>query len=190
MSELELYIKTYFGIGQDELSVIASLFQPQSLLKGDFYAREGAYCNKLSFIRDGLVRVYATHHDKEVTQWIGTKGYFITDLSSLLFQTPSRWTIQTLSDTTLYTIDRENYQRIALLAPKWHELEKLFIAKCFTILEDRIFSQLSMSAEERYIQLMEQQADLIQQAPMQYLASMLGMTPETLSRIRRKYAHK
>jgi hypothetical protein len=70
--------------------------------------------------------------------------------------------------------------------PKWNELDKIFITKCFTILEERIFSHLYMTAEERFHQLFKQHPELFNQVPLQYLASMLGMTPETLSRLRKK----
>ena len=123
---------------------------------------------------------------KEITQWISTQGYFVADLASLIFESPSRFTIQALADCVLYTINREDYKKIGNLVPKWYELEKLFMAKCFIILEDRIFSHLSMTAEERYDFFFENNRELFNQVPLQYIASMLGMTAETFSRIRKK----
>ena len=70
--------------------------------------------------------------------------------------------------------------------PSWPMLEKQFIAKCFLVLEDRVFSFLSLSSEERYTLLFESRKELFNQVPLNYIASMLGMTPETLSRIRKK----
>lgn len=187
MTELEQNIQTYFGVmKQSELETIGSLFKKQHIKKGDFILHSGQHCNQLSFIESGLLRIYSISDGKEVTQWISTKGYFVTDLSSLLFESPARWTIQALTDIDLFTIQREDYRRIGTLVPKWHELEKLFIAKCFTFLEDRIFSHLSMTAEERYQLFFENNKDLFNQVPLQYIASMLGMTPETFSRIRKK----
>jgi hypothetical protein len=72
------------------------------------------------------------------------------------------------------------------LIPRWQELEKLFMAKCFGMLEDRIVHQLSYSAKERYQHFFENNKTLFNQVPLQYLASMLGMAPETLSRFRKK----
>lgn len=187
MTDLAQYIQTYFGVIQpDELSLITDLFQPTDLKKGDYFLKAGRPCLKLSFIQSGLLRIYAHTEEKEVTQWISTKGYFVTDLSSLVFETPARWTIQALTDVALYTISREDYIKIGQLLPQWHQLEKLFLAKCFTILEDRIFAHLSMSAEERYHSFFLQNSELFNQVPLQYIASMLGMTPETFSRIRKK----
>ena len=186
MTELEKYIQSYFGISQEDLAQVGALFKRQTLKKGDYFLKTGRVCDKLSFIQSGLLRIYVQTPDKEVTQWISTKGYFVTDLASLIFNTPARWTIQALTNIEMYTIDRQGYNSIGNLVPKWHELEKLFIARCFTLLEDRIFSHLSMTAEERYHFFFERNKELFNQVPLQYIASMLGMTPETFSRIRKK----
>lgn len=186
MTALEQHIKSYFGISEDDLSTVASLFSLQTIKKGTFYLKTGHLCDKLSFVKSGMLRIYITNEEKEVTQWISTQGYFVTDLASLVFSQPARWTIQALADTELYTISKDDYTRINKIVPQWSELEKLFIAKCFILLEDRIFSHLSMSAEERYEAFFQTNKELFNQVPLQYIASMLGMTPETFSRIRKK----
>jgi CRP-like cAMP-binding protein len=186
MTELEQYVHSYFGVTEKDMTKIASLFKPEVLRKGDYYLKSGAVCDKLSFIQSGFLRVYAEVGDKEVTQWIGSKGYFMADLGSLTFRTPARWNIHALTDTELHTIHREDYNRIAEWVPKWPEMEKHFIVNCFAIMESRIFAHLSMPAEERYALFFQQNKELFNQVPLQYIASMLGMTPETFSRIRRK----
>lgn len=187
MTELEQYIKSYFGVmNNDDLKTIVSFFKSTCIKKGDYLLKSGKNCTNLSFVQSGLLRMFVTTEEKEVTQWISTKGYFTTDLSSFVFEVPSRWNIQALVDTELYIITKENYKRIGDLVPKWNELEKLFLVRCFIILEDRIFSHLSMTAEERYNFFYENNRELFNQVPLQYIASMLGMTPETFSRIRKK----
>ena len=90
-NELEEYIKSYFGIvDSGELKQISSFFELQPIKKGEFYLKEGKLSKELSFVQSGLMRIYADLEDKEVTQWISSKGYFITDLSSFVFETPSR----------------------------------------------------------------------------------------------------
>jgi CRP/FNR family transcriptional regulator, anaerobic regulatory protein len=187
MTELEQYISSYFGIasGQD-LQAIVALFKPEKIKKNTVILQTGAQCNKLSFVQSGLLRIFAQTQTKEVTQWISTKGHFVTDLSSFIFENQSRWTIQALSDTEIFTISKADYQKIGQLVPSWQTLEKLFLVRCFTTLEDRIFSQLSLTAEERYEQFFLQNKELFNQVPLQYIASLLGMTPETFSRIRKK----
>lgn len=187
MTELEQYIQSHFKIIQPEqLEQISFLFNSVILKKGDHFLKTGKICDKLCFIQSGLLRVYATTGDKEITQWIATKGYFGTDLSSFFFKSPSRWTIQALSDTEIHFITSSDYNKITNIVPTWNELEKNFIIQCLTYMEDRIFSHLSMSAEERYNSFFESNRELFNQVPLQYIASILGMTPETFSRIRKK----
>lgn len=187
MTELEISIKTYFGIIEpQDLKEITSLFQLEILKKGDYFLKTNKRCDRLSFLQKGFLRIFLETEKKEVTQWISTQGYFVTDLSSFIFEKPARWTIQALTDTEIYTIKKSDYDNIKNIIPKWAELEKLFIVHCFTTLEDRIFSHLSMSAEERYDFFFENNKKLFNQVPLQYIASILGMTPETFSRIRKK----
>lgn len=162
------------------------LFRPETLHKGDFYACIGRPCIKLSYIKSGFLRIYVPSGKKEITQWVSGPGYFVADVESLGSGTPARRHIQALTPAELYTLHETEYRQIGREIPRWHELEKTFIAKCFAILEDRIFSHLALSAEERYNLFFEQNKELFNTVPLQYIASMLGMTPETFSRIRRR----
>lgn len=186
MTELGIYIQTSFGATHEELEQIASFFEPVTLAKGDHFLKQGRYCDRLGFVQSGLMREFMITGEKEVTKWIITKGYFVVDLAGFLFSQKARWNIQALTDCTLFVIHTENYRKINKLVPRWPELEKLFIAKCFPVLEERIVTHLSMTAEERYNQLFSFNKELFNKVPLQYLASMLGMTPETLSRLRKK----
>ena len=188
MKEIEKYIESYFEVGGKDLTPIADLFKKSTLKKNDYFLREYQSVNKISFVRSGYLRVHALSNngEKDITQWISNEGMFITDLSGFIFGTPSRWNIQALSDCEIYTISKENYQSIGTLVKDWEKLDKLFIAKCFVTLENRVFKLLSMNSEEKVKELMEYNSALFNQVPLQYIASMLGMTPETLSRIRKK----
>ncbi|MFC4232063.1 Crp/Fnr family transcriptional regulator [Parasediminibacterium paludis] len=186
MTELEKYIQTYFGVNTTDLTNISSFFKPITLKKGDYFVKTGRYCDKLGFLQAGIIREFVLLGDKEVTKWISTKGYFVVDLSGFIFQQTARWNMQALTDCELYVIDYNDYKKLDKTIASWPLLEKLFIAKCFAVLEDRVLQHLAMSAEERYQQLFSFNGALFNQVPLQYLASMLGMTPETLSRLRKK----
>ncbi len=185
-TSIQQYIQTYFGITNDDVEKVVALFEETTLNKGEYFVKAGHYCDKLSFINEGLIRVWLPSESKEITQWISTSGYFVTDLSSMVFNTPARWNLQALTDCKLFTITKELYDSMNQVVNNWDELEKLFIAKCFLTLEDRVFSHISMSADERYNQLFESNPAIFNQVPLQYLASMLGMSAETFSRIRSK----
>lgn len=188
MTELEGYIHHSFGIPQNEVTHIGRFFKQLKLRKGDYYLRAGHRSERLGFVQSGILREYLEVDNKEVTKWISTKGYFAVDLHSFLFHQPARWNIQALTDCELWVISGENYRQIAQLVPEWPRLETLFIGKCFAALEERVVSHLALSAEERFQMLLANRPGLFNLVPLQYIASMLGMTPETLSRMRRKQA--
>jgi CRP-like cAMP-binding protein len=148
--------------------------------------RSGEHCNRLSFLVDGIFRVFVKLPDGEVTQWVSTRDSFVTEFSAFFYRTPSFRDIQALTDTHLLSIDYEQYQALRKSLPAWNDFEILFIGKCFVFMESRVFDLISLSAEERYQRLFAQNRELLNQVPLQYIASMLGMTPETFSRIRKK----
>ena len=184
-------IQENFGqLTTEELALINSYFQEEKLCKNQYFTESGKICNKLSIIKSGILRVYALSDKKEITQWISTKNSFITEMTGFFFNQPNRWSIQAFSDTELLTITKTNYQKLCNDFPKWNEIERQFIVKCFAMIEDRIFSHLSMTAEERYLMYFEQNRALFNQVPLHYIASVLGMTPETFSRIRKRQTQK
>ncbi len=188
MDIVEQSISQYLGIQAKDVKKILPLFKNESLAKNDYLLKTDQYAKSISFVRSGFLRVYALDEkgEKEITQWISNQGMFITDLSSFMFDTPSRWNIQALTVCDIFTISKEEYNNLGSFIPQWDHLEKLFIAKCFVTLENRVFQQLSMSAEQKVRQLYDYNAEIFLHVPHQYIASMLGITPETLSRIRRK----
>ncbi len=186
MTDLEQYIKGSVSLTLQEVKRIGEYFRKVELKKGDFFIRAGRYCDKLSFVQTGFIRIFVEANDREVTQWISPPGYFITELSSFITRTEARWNMQALSDCTLLEINRQEYEALGREVPVWKDVDRLFIVKCFTALEDRIFNHLHMSTEERFQHMMKTQPELFNVVPLQYLASMLGMTPETLSRLRKK----
>jgi len=120
LTELENSIKSYFGVlNNDELKSITSLFKIEKLNKGDFFLETNKKCNRLSFIQSGYLRIFSETENKETTQWISTKGYFVTDLSSFIFDQPARWTIQALTETTIYTIKKKEYKNFHEIVKQW-----------------------------------------------------------------------
>jgi CRP/FNR family transcriptional regulator, anaerobic regulatory protein len=190
-SEFEKYIQSYFGTSKELTQRIVGHFTVKTLRKGDFLLKEGAYCDTLSFVEAGLLREYLSDENgREVTKWIATPGYFVVDIASFLFDQPARWNLQALTDCELLVIHKQEYTSIGQQIPAWNDLEKRFISRCFSILEQRIVMHLSLSSEERYELFFKHNKELFHQVPLHYLASMLGMTPETFSRIRKKQMRK
>jgi len=185
-TNLQKTIGNFFGIDTESAENMVSLFKEEHLYKNEFFVKKGQYCDRLSFVKNGFIRIYAESGDKEITQWISGPDYFVTELSSYLFGQRSRFNLCAISDCTLYTIKKSDYQKLEKIIPNWPSIENQFISSCFITLEDRVFNLLSLSAEERYDKLFEQNSALFNHVPLQDIASMLGMSPETFSRIRNR----
>ncbi|MFD2896348.1 Crp/Fnr family transcriptional regulator [Sphingobacterium arenae] len=184
-------IKQHFGALTDqECELVISFFKEEKLEKNDFFTTTGKACDKLSIIRSGIIRVYAYADGKDVTQWIATDGSFMTEVLGFFFDQPNRYNIQAYTDTTLWSITKADYQKLAEVFPKWKEIERQFMMKCFAMIENRVFAHLSLNAEERYNVYFEQNKDLFNKIPLHYIASVLGMSAETFSRIRKRQMEK
>lgn len=180
----------YFSdLNEAELDTLLSYFQTEKLAKNAFFTQAGKQCDRLSFVQTGMLRIFALDEDgREITQWLSTPNSFVTEIASFFFNQNNRWSIQALSDVELLSLHKADYLRLGQTFPKWHDIEKKLIASCFITLENRVFTHLSKSAEERYEDYWQQNKALFQQVPLQYIASVLGMSPETLSRIRKKHS--
>lgn len=187
MKNFETLIKEHFGqLSNQEVAFIRPYFQEEKLQKNEFFTQTDKTCDKLSFVKSGILRIYTLSDGKEITQWISTQNFLLTEVMGFFFNQPNRWAIQALTETELLSITKTNYLKLCQEFPKWNEIEKQLIMKCFMMMEDRIFSHLSMTAEERYELYFQQNKKLFNQVPLQYIASLLGMTAETLSRIRKR----
>jgi CRP-like cAMP-binding protein len=186
MIELEKHIIHTFGFSKAEFHSIKDFFQPREIKNGDYFLKEGQYVKQMGFVEKGILREFLYVNDKEVTKWFSTNGHFAVDLSGFLFDQKSKLNYQAITDTQILTLSKENYTRISSKVSRWDKLEKMFLAKCFAVLENRVVSHLAFSAEERYNHFFAFNPQLFNQVPLNQIASMLGMTPETLSRIRKK----
>jgi len=188
MKEIEKHLQSYLGIPEKEVEKISSYFNLVEMERDTYLIKSGKYNPGLSFVQQGYLRIFTIDEasGKEITQWISCPGTFVTDAAALFFDGPARWDIQAVSDCKLLSISQENFKKIGDHISNWPHLEKLFLAKCFMTLEDRVFSHLSLSSEDRYKMFFQYNPELFNNVPLQYIASMLGMTPETFSRIRKK----
>lgn len=176
--------QVYFG--QDLLDTISAHFKPVLLQAGNLFSEPDRVCSKMAFISNGALRMYNIADGIEVTLWIGTENRFITDLRSFVQQTPSRWYIEAVTDCRLGVISRENHFKLLENYPEWLEFDNRLLTSAFSIMEHKLYSQLYMTAEERFKELMNHEPGLFNRVPHKHIASMLGMAPETLSRLRGK----
>ncbi|MDO5981458.1 Crp/Fnr family transcriptional regulator [Flavivirga spongiicola] len=188
MEPLRCCISDKINIDNDSLDSIISYFEIIKIKKGAFFSESGKICRKMAFIESGYLRMYDIAEGKEITFWIGSNGKFITSLSSFIFESENYWNIQALTDCTLYVISRENHFKLCKEQPKWLEFDNVLLAHSFALLERSMFAQLHTTAQQRFETLLKEEPALFNHVPLQHIASMLGITPESLSRLRNKLA--
>lgn len=186
LSHLKNCISEQITMSSEVVNDIADYFHPEYFKPGDHFTEPGKVCKKMAFISSGALRMYNVAEGKEVTLWIGTENRFITDLRSFVQQTPARWYIEAITDCELAVISREDHFKLLENQPKWLEFDNRLLTSAFSIMEHRLYSHLYMTAEERYRELMEYEPELFNRVPLKMIASMLGIAPETLSRLRSK----
>ena len=186
MNQLQQHIQQYFNVNEEITNQLIPLFEIKTVAKGKLLFKESDRNMGLVFLSKGYFRIFRQSPDKEITQWLSSPGEIVCDINSLIFKHPSRWNVQAINECTVFHISQTNYEHIQKSIPEWSQVEKILLSKCFALLEERIYNFLSMTSEERYLFLYELNKALFSNVPQQYLASMLGMTPETFSRIRKK----
>ncbi len=186
MKSLKKCIASNISIASEELDQIAQAFKARDLDKGDYLLRSGQECREMAYIESGYLRIYDIAEGNEITLFIGNADSFITSLSSFVLGTPNYWNIQAITDARIAVISRERHQKLLGEVPKWLEFDNLILTRAFAMLEQRMFAQLHTTAGERYDALMADRPEIFNHVPLQYIASMLGIQPETLSRLRNR----
>ena len=185
MDKLKNCLLCQVTIEKNSMDNILSAFEPLEIPKGAFLLKSGKICRQMAFIESGYLRMYDIVDGKEITLWIGSEGKFITSVSSFIFETSNNWNIQAITDCKVYLINRENHIKLSRTETKWLEFDNILLANSFALLEKSMFSQLHTTAKQRYNLLLSEEPHLFKNVPLQYIASMLGITPESLSRLRK-----
>ena len=183
---LKNYINQIVELTEEEFDDVCRYFKPLNLPSGAYFSEEGMVCNHIIFVVKGYLRSYYEINEEEVTNYIVSRHTAITAFASFTSREPSKEYIQAITDCELLSITYENMQMLYKKYPKWQELGRLIMEQIYHHTETRVLSFLTQSAEERYRSLIKDQPRLIKDVPLRYVASMLGITPETLSRIRNK----
>ena len=184
---LEQYISSKANISKADFETIQSVFVPKKLRKKQYFLQEGDVCNRIAFICNGCMRLYRV--DAKGTEHIvqfAFENWWITDRESALTKLPSMYNIDAIEDTDMLMTTPEQLDSLSLTIPAFGDMMRQLQAKNFIAIQKRINATLSYSAEEKYRELLHLQPEILLRAPLSMVASYLGITRETLSRIRNK----
>lgn len=178
---------TYFsakGIPESDLLQITAAFKCKKISKGDFFAEEGKTSKYLAFITKGLFQYYYSKDGKEITTYITGENTFLVSLNSFFKQHPGKENVRALADAELWQI---HYTDLVKLKTESEAFKTFYISALENLvmgMDETRANLMILTAEERYALLLKEEPKLLQQIPLQYLASILGVTPRHLSRIR------
>ena len=180
-------LRSYQLFSEAEIESLGPVLRSRRLEKGDYLIKAGKICTEIAFVQSGLLRSYYTKDDgDEITYCFTFENTLMTAYSSLITGLPSSENIQALVPTELWVLQKRDLDALAQRSINWILLQKHLAEQQYVELEKRIFSYQKEKASERYRDLLLAQPHYLQQIPLQYLASYLGITRRHLSRIRRE----
>lgn len=182
-------LKSYFlsvGFDNIETDKITSSFKKQLFDKGDYFVKEGKASLQMGFIETGQFQYYSiTEKGEERTTYISLPNTFVASLLTYLTKTPARENIRALTDATLWVIEKTDVFALQNQIPSFKDFYIKLIEWQMCCIDKSRFDLISLTAEQRYEKVMREDPELLQQVPLQYIASMLGITPRHLSRLRK-----
>ena len=170
---------------------IAGQFDERRFSRNDYFLRAGNISNEYLFLADGFMRAFTLDADgNEITTYFHAKNKAVFEVSSLFMRITSTETIQALTDCRGYVITFDRLNTLFHTVPEFREFGRAMLVKEFAAFKQRTLSLIHKSAEERYADLMNTSKDVFQYAQLKQIASYLGITDTSLSRIRREFAKK
>jgi CRP-like cAMP-binding protein len=183
---LKTYFKSLVSFTEKELSLVDVYFEPNHLKRKAYLLQEGKVCSHISFITHGAIRHFHIKDGEEVTCDFSFENYFITDFYSFTQEKPSVLNFQALEDTEMLTIKRDDLMKLYKECEKYETVGRLMAEKIAHRATEIAMSLSSDKPETRYLNLIKKQPDLFQRVQQKYIANFLGVSPESLSRIRKR----
>lgn len=176
---------------ESEISSIVNNCKIKEVKKDEFLLRANEQCKHTFFVEKGLLRQYAIdERGKEHILSFAPKNWFVTDRTSSYFNQPSTYYIQAFEPSRVVLVDEDFIQLLSDKIPSFIEFNNRLLHNHIRHLQKRIDFLLGATAEERYLQFIEMYPDILLRVPQTMVASYLGITPESLSRIRKELAHR
>jgi CRP-like cAMP-binding protein len=186
MKELLIYLNNIYSLSEHLQEHLLTILKTKKISKKDNLLKIGQVCNNIYFVEKGLLRCYYIKEDKEVCSWFMKEGDVIISVESFFKQTQSYEAIQALEDSTVNYISYNELQFIYKKFPEFNFIGRVLTESYYMLSEQRLFSLRMQKSAEKYLYLQQHFPEFLLRLPSRYIASYLGITEETLSRIRGK----
>lgn len=188
---LAAFIQSIFPMPRDQAEIIVSHFKEREFEKNDLLLKKGKTCNEYHYLDNGFMRAYTYDLEgNDVTTAFYSSNQVVCEIFSFFKRLPSKENIQALTDCTTCYLTFEELQHVFHSMITFREFGRTILVNAYANLKLRMLSTLQETAEERYRNLMVSNPDIFNNAPLKYIASYLGITDTSLSRIRKEFAKK
>jgi len=178
-------------MSEDDFNSVTALMIPKKLRKRQYLLQAGDVCRSLAFISKGCLRQYSLDEvGEEHILRFGTEGSWMVDVESFKAQKSTNTNIDALENSELFLMSYESWNRLSVAIPVWGSYIRDVLAEEYNAALARISDFTGASAEERYLHFVARYPDLFQRVPLYQIASYLGITPQSLSRIRKELSER
>lgn len=186
MEEIRNYFEKITSMSDSDWLIFSSKLERREFPKKAVLLEVGKTENYLSFVEKGIVRFYIPKEENDITFFFAFQTQFMSGYDSFLTRTASTFQIETLTKTTLWSVSYANLQKIYKESTVGNLIGRNASEQLYINTLKRELSLLNNTAEQRYLKLFEEQPRIFEQIPLKYIASYIGVTPQALSRIRRR----
>jgi CRP/FNR family transcriptional regulator, anaerobic regulatory protein len=176
-------------LSSNNLQQLAKAHTKVSFSKGDLVLKEGQVANEYYCLEHGIMRSFAVSSEgHEITTGLHTHGELIIEVASIFLKVPTKENIQALTDCVCWKLDFEKFQELFHTILGFTEWGRNWFSTALFLSKQRSLSMITDSATDRYLHLLNEKPEIVQQVPLKYIASYLGITDTSLSRIRKELA--
>ncbi|SDL61811.1 Crp/Fnr family transcriptional regulator [Kriegella aquimaris] len=185
------YLKNSWGLTQEEVDRLKNFIKTKPVRKDEYLLRQGEICKMTFFVEQGLLRFYALNENgkSDILQF-APENWLVSDRGSVYFNEPSHYFIDAVENSTVILIDTQFIDRISEISPSFRKYNERLLHNHIRHLNKRVSLLLGASAKTRYLDFVKLHPDVLLRVPQWMVASYLGITPESLSRVRRDLASK
>lgn len=186
-NNLSRYLAQFGFLSAQEVDYIADSFTHKTIRKNELLVKEGHICDQLAFIEAGAVRAFTSDDTgAEHTTCFSFENQFATVYDSFISRKKAQKNIQAIEDSSLFTINYQTFQHLSATLPSWIYLQEFFTRQAFAEKEYYHIHLKNKTAKDKYAHVLNEQPELVKRASVEQLASYLGMTPRTLTRVKRE----
>ncbi|MEO6904170.1 MAG: Crp/Fnr family transcriptional regulator [Bacteroidia bacterium] len=187
----KIYLIEKAGLTEEEFNQLSPTLQTKVVSKGDFLLKQGEICQHSFFVEKGLLRSYSIDlTGKEHIIQFAPQNWFISDRSSVYFNEPSDFFMEAIEETSVVILNKNFITLASEINPSFGQYNEVLLQNHIRQLQKRVNQLLGASAEMRYLNFIQLYPDLTLRVPQWMIASYLGITPESLSRVRKELASK